>query len=85
MDLKSTPGYIEEAVTDVDVQFTFGQTSQMTLKGRDKVAVKPTTLVVTRESGEVVTMHRAHILWYGIRARIQRTPKTPVQPSSVPR
>lgn len=76
MEIRSEPVYIEEAVTLIDITFTFGQVSTLTLRGKDRLVKTPKELTVIRESGEVLHNHREHILWWGEKTGTIRTPVT---------
>ena len=75
MDLISKPELVEEEVTDLDIAFTAGPVRQLTLRKGDSIEPSERLLVMTFEdSGEIVTINRAHVLWYSLRGRTERRP-----------
>lgn len=77
MDIKSEPGFTEEQVTDLDVEFAT-KTFSVTLREDDTLthnAGAEFMLVKNGKTDESVYLHIDQILWYSLR---QRTLKTPI-------
>jgi hypothetical protein len=68
-------------VRDVDVAFSSGRISNLTLGPGDELSEDDRTLTVRYASGEVVTMNRASVEWVSMRTRRVIKPAAAFKPS----